>query len=589
MSAKELATALDIATFPTMARYDIRPDVEVKTKSDIETAQDDSEHLLALMDQQVRIAEQKFRSGSTRQAIDILHRAHGIAEEGTKHGIAANLAKAVVRLQLCGILSGIGRHAQALSEVRQGKRELDELLRVLQGATREAEVAWGMGDFTRPAKHLQRLLRNPPTWMRRMVEVSVQTRQAICIELEFVEGTQVLPGAQVGANEMKEEEEEDGQGDDEDEGFAIGEGMPVPKRTVAEEIEQLHAEALAMSQQLLPASSPVRQRAEKVMTEKKTREVEHVWASTRGRRESLRARAMSPAGGSAGKVGKDPLGPTPSTASTSFTGRGLDSRGSCMNTSQSSWQNMSLGSTGSSINLDQSDKGHPRINRGDVLEYSMPSRSRPQTTRASSAELKARKKGSASSKDQDEHLDPFSSWKKSVVDVGKMSLKQLTMRTDQGQRDLQADLKLEKRRFLQVDLKMMDDDRLFDNRTLYNGYGVMTTRRSERRKAAWKQRDWGLSTSGMERKEETHDSFAHYGVKFSSSEPSLKDYRKLLQKSLERNPVMEAQRKHEDKERRMAEEDQKQTEQEQKADLFKGSFGGLKRGKTGEAIFQFTT
>merc|ERR1719491_2305357 len=98
------------------------------------------------------------------------------------------LAAATVRLSLCAVLSRMHRHAQALDEAKMAAVEMDKVWRVLFLASAEQEIATAEGDKTRPSAPLRDALRNPPRWLERAVEVAVQARHCIAIELEFEAG-----------------------------------------------------------------------------------------------------------------------------------------------------------------------------------------------------------------------------------------------------------------------------------------------------------------------------------------------------------------------------------------------------------------
>merc|ERR1719311_1406171 len=98
---------------------------------------------------------------------------------------AAMLSAATIRLGLCTVLSSVGRHKQALDEAKMAAVEMDKVWRMLFLASAEQEVATADGDTTRPAPPLRDALRNPPQWIERAVEVAVQARHCVALELEF--------------------------------------------------------------------------------------------------------------------------------------------------------------------------------------------------------------------------------------------------------------------------------------------------------------------------------------------------------------------------------------------------------------------
>jgi hypothetical protein len=115
----------------------------------------------------------------------------------------------------------------------------------------------------------------------------------------------------------------------------------------------------------------------------------------------------------------------------------------------------------------------------------------------------------------EENLDPFEDWRRNVVDLNSMTLKQRKLATEEGQRDLQSSLKLQTRRFKQVEMKSIEaiPDRLYENRMYFSHSGVSSTRRAEQRTEAWKQEEWKPSQQALEKRREVNDLFSFYGVK----------------------------------------------------------------------------
>merc|ERR1719353_2427668 len=98
---------------------------------------------------------------------------------------AAMLAASTVRLALCTVLSSVNRHKQALDEAKMAAVEMDKVWRLLFLASAEQEIATAEGDKSRPAPCLRDALRNPPQWIERAVEVAVQARHCVALELEY--------------------------------------------------------------------------------------------------------------------------------------------------------------------------------------------------------------------------------------------------------------------------------------------------------------------------------------------------------------------------------------------------------------------
>lgn len=258
---------VDLSLKPTLATFPFREQPEDKQPvRALHRAEDGDDALLAMIDSRGELAAAKLKMGRVRQAMRVLHETYQIVESYVESyppseplPPAAMLAAAVVRLALCSVLSGMGRHEQALHEAKMGAVEIDKVWRALFLASAEQEEATADGDRSRPAASLRDALRNPPIWIERAVEVAVQTRHCVAIELEY--------GAQ--ANPEKYElpaRNEEGL-------LPLGEGEvpdPVPvseKFTVQEQIGRLHREGVTLSRQLLRPNHPVRGRAERALDE----------------------------------------------------------------------------------------------------------------------------------------------------------------------------------------------------------------------------------------------------------------------------------------------------------------------------------
>merc|ERR1712194_888835 len=96
--------------------------------------------------------------------------------------------------------------------------------------------------------------------------------------------------------------------------------------------------------------------------------------------------------------------------------------------------------------------------------------------------------------------------------MGKMSLTQIRMRDFEGLKHLQTEVKHEGAVFKQVWLKTLDDDMLFDNRTLFCEHGVLATKKQERRMDTFKKKNWQPSESAIKQKEAKDALFTYYGL-----------------------------------------------------------------------------
>ncbi|CAE8625832.1 unnamed protein product, partial [Polarella glacialis] len=190
---------MDYAAKPSLAFYDpCRPDSNFPRPStvlgdSVGRAKDSGQALLAVIEHQSKVAAAKLQAGHAQQAVALLRRAYQLAlEHGTPEPpngdrpLVVRLALASVRLQLCAVLSQIGRHPQAMEEASLAKAEIDELWRIMNDASIVAEGADAQGDITRPVAYLRQAIRSPPQWLRKAVEVSVQTRLCLAVEMEYI-------------------------------------------------------------------------------------------------------------------------------------------------------------------------------------------------------------------------------------------------------------------------------------------------------------------------------------------------------------------------------------------------------------------
>ncbi|CAK0855017.1 unnamed protein product, partial [Prorocentrum cordatum] len=234
-SARIEAMVADWTLKPSLATYDMRPDREYWYKPVLESGQDQDGSLVALVEHQVGLAAAKLRTGEHKRAIGILRRAAGVAAgyarapPGEPPRPVAHAALALIHLQHCVVLSGMGSHGDAAEEARRARAETDEVWRVLQEASAAEDAAvsawWEVGPLGAAGapEQLKALLRKPPPWLSMLVEVAIQSRQCLALELEY----------QRPAAGLEADDETDG----------------------------LHLEAALLAEQLLPEGHPVRQRA----------------------------------------------------------------------------------------------------------------------------------------------------------------------------------------------------------------------------------------------------------------------------------------------------------------------------------------
>mmetsp|Transcript_19794 Transcript_19794/g.55654 ORF Transcript_19794/g.55654 Transcript_19794/m.55654 type:complete len:628 (-) Transcript_19794:177-2060(-) len=593
----------DLTLKPSLGSYTLRPDRRTHTPS-VEQAQDADESLIAVIDLQINVALRKVQMGESRQAINVLRRAHRLATErlaSSAPGVetpAAKFALATVHLQMCTVLSRTGRHPQAAEEAAAAQHQMDQLWKSMLEAAAEAEIATAEGDPTRPAEPLRKLLRRPPPWLERAVEVSIQARQCLALEMEFEirpaprkPGAPSLPASPTSVGI----ELDDDPGTPSPAGVEAEPGSPKPPKTPRETMEGLHEEAVLLARQLLPAEHPVRARAEQVQKDMQSRQ-EMKRARYLARTKSAPCSCFADGDGWLDKSDNledllredalqadDELTILPSEAPSEFpkllrslppkqpsatsptaTSKVLLSTPSTdVGGEGSSATPASMGISWSSSALPGPSASHGGLfaPRGDVLSTSLP---RSQST----TRLKKRRQNTSFSKTAAsllapaEERDPFKDWKKSMMDINKMSLVQLKTRSDEGLKDLQFSLKLEQRKFKQITLNDMDDDRLYDNRVIYSDHGLHVAQKSQARLSDWKKEAWTPTQAQQERLSHERELFTYYKVKVPEAGPGMKHLRILMQESFERTPMEKSRKKREEEMRRQREDQERREEQD---------------------------
>jgi len=175
--------------------------------------------------------------------------------------------------------------------------------------------------------------------------------------------------------------------------------------------------------------------------------------------------------------------------------------------------------------------------RGDIFAYTMLAPRSPNRRRVKKMAVSASALPAADA--VPEYIDPFTDWKKSVMDKNKMSLTQLRVQSFEGMSDLANEIKHRNIIFKKVDLKALDalgDDRLHDNRMLFSTSGMLATEIGRKHQAESKRRSASDDNGSSERKlQAQHELFEHYNVNPSkgSDSPTLKDFAKLLRTSYE--------------------------------------------------------
>lgn len=547
---------MDLTLKPSLARYDMRPDKQgAPYMPPVERAGDDAEYLLALVERDCAAALAKQRNGELRQAVAVLRRAYSMAsghprtKAGEVHPVA-RLAVAGVRLQLCAVLSQLDRHEQALGEARAAKIDTEEIWRGMQDAQIEYEAGTAAGDPSRPPAPWRNLLRKPPPWLTKAIEVSVQARQCIALELEFLvqeaEHGKAGTGGELGDLSPPKTPTP---------GSSIHEGWPRPQATLSEEAAQLHVEAAELASSLLSTDSEVRARAEQGMREAEARGLTR--CHTTGRLHSDPGTSATSA-----LVRQLTLlsAPAPSCGLVEASSR-LSSGSASGRPKAAMWLDMLP------AELTYAKKAVPKLERsdshaewvraappGDLFNRSLPwVRAAPRTP-GSRASRRSSSSGSRVVPPLQnsraplvavEREDAFKDWKRAVMKVNQMTLRQRKMQSLDGMKDLKEDLKVETRRN-HVLIKELDDEHLYENRLIYTSHSIMIAQKAQQK---WEDRKT-VAPKDLLRKEEEKELFEFYGVSLPDAGPGTKHLRKLLKESIERSPQGRQQRVREEAERR---------------------------------------
>mmetsp|Transcript_133026 Transcript_133026/g.331970 ORF Transcript_133026/g.331970 Transcript_133026/m.331970 type:complete len:663 (-) Transcript_133026:262-2250(-) len=618
----DMAMEANSGVKPSLARYAFRGTVDVAGPRggavDVADAADKDEHILALIEHQATVAAASLRIGDGRKAITVLRRAFKMAESHTSPPLPiGRLAQSLTRLQLCAALSHLGRHDQAYNEACQARFQIDELWRTMSDALDEAAVADAEGDASRPAKPLRKMILEPPVWLPRVIEVAVQSRQAMAVELEFLGAHEKADGSSAAGSAVGDLEE-----------VASVEHSKATSLANNEAADKLHAEACELAQQLLPSDSDVRKRVQRAFFEARARRKAQRVDRSKARRKVAKATTLAelPVHAPVAMEGRERPPPLelpelplmqklgdkrqlwspeakysedlplhPSTASTACPGFGGGS---------GTWHTASITSIGSStmsweemVPTLRTPSGRPTAPPGDVRVHSFmrskssvghlrngvdsSSRSPSPSTSctaspyghpASQPQSKARG-GSPSSRagtagraaatralgtpppastkespEPDRSVDPFTDWKRSVENVGKMSLLQLTIRTHDGQRKIQHDLSLRNRRFKTMELNDMSKEELFDARVNCSPHGIVVHRKAHKREEQLKTQSWKPTERHLRREKTSAAIWDRYGIDLSMRNPTVQDLRALYHEAISQTPEEQARKFHEQQE-----------------------------------------
>jgi len=200
----------------------------------------DAKLTLATVDALAAVMDGHLRAGQIPEAVGLLRQALTAYDEDTQtHGESppSMIACSALRLLLCTALSQGGCHDLAYQEAQSAASKMDEVWG-------EHLLGIDMGGGDR-AVALRNVLRTPPSWLVRGVELAVQARQCAATELEFMKDWDL---------------EVDGS-----DGIESDEKSTKLYRCLWEQIAQLHTEAAQLASQLLDKGHPVRASTERAL------------------------------------------------------------------------------------------------------------------------------------------------------------------------------------------------------------------------------------------------------------------------------------------------------------------------------------
>eukprot|EP00440_Ansanella_granifera_P031397 gb/GFBE01034091.1/.p1 GENE.gb/GFBE01034091.1/~~gb/GFBE01034091.1/.p1 ORF type:complete len:609 (+),score=110.52 gb/GFBE01034091.1/:1-1827(+) len=577
---------MDFALKPSLASYCFRPDtLDVRVRAGalgaegaVQTAIDNDDAMLALIERQAEVADRKMKEGHPTQALELLRRTHQLAltyEAPSPKGqrpLIVRLASAAVRLQICAALSKLGRHDQALEEAANATREVDSLWHTMKEAVLEADALDAVGEFPTLDAALQLHLKNPPRWLQQTLETAVQARLCQAVEMEYIlperEFQAALDASAMIWTGMLWQQEQKCK--------APIVGMPLSKLSMGQEIAQLHREALQMCLSLLPREHPMRVATERAVQDAQSRWRHVLW------RETSKLAPLAPSRSHSEPVlraPKDlpPLARLPKANrqrhGLSFSDQALLRLESC---SKDSWSSGFTASTfvdslEPSVVSDSSETLAEAVEEthgewvrhappGDVMYRSLPSSFAAATSGgqpATSKKMKRRPRANiqdAAATGFQEPIDPnpFRDWKKSVVHVGRMTHFQRKLQNYEGIRSLQSDMRDSSVHFRQwmkdLEAEDVDDTRLFDDRVLFTDHGICASKIGQKKKEAMRKTSDRPSELALKRAEREKELYTHLGLpmpKPGMPGSTLSSLRKLMQASVDRSPQAVAQRQKE--------------------------------------------
>jgi len=100
-----------------------------------------------------------------------------------------------------------------------------------------------------------------------------------------------------------------------------------------------------------------------------------------------------------------------------------------------------------------------------------------------------------------------------MVNPNQMSYFMRQLKTNEGQSQLQGELKIEANRFKNGWIKELNADQLFQNRTLFCSAGIATTQRTNRKLDEWKKKNWEPTGFGKKRNAPANAAmFSYFGL-----------------------------------------------------------------------------
>lgn len=490
-----VALRLSLATYDDSAPHpDARPG-DSRLGGGIGSAQDPDHHFLEVIDHQMEVAATCMKIRDCRKAIIVLRRAYKLAELHSSPPLPiTRLALASVRLAMCTALSQLGRHAQALDEARGAKRETDAIWETMAEASKEAQEADAIGVTTRPSAPLRKMIRQPPPWLTRVIEVGVQARQAIALELEYDHPLQNLVDAPLSPAKKTKE------------------GEPRPPPSPLEEIAEHHHEAADMAIRLLPEDSHVRQAAERAHQHSHIRhEARH---APKPMIRALRSTTLAPVpySPSSSPSASKPVpyaipdfekpmfqmgGEKPKTEDGMIkrhNGQLAPPPGDIYNHATRATQKAPRASSPGKGGRGASSPKDAAAKAGDQPPSPEPS---------NKSALSPSGQGVIKFNPCDYSVNPFSDWHNTVIDEGSMSYAQFMARSLEGQKTMMKDLRLHNRKFKNIEIKDLEAT-LYDNRVHCSASAQVVNTTKKRKDDTWKANSWQLTEAGMRKHGPVH-------------------------------------------------------------------------------------